>query len=105
MGSRQLIALCLAIAAALALAVYLHGSPRKGKTIFREEGCVRCHVFRGAGAGVIDLSRVTERRSDAWIRDQITDSRRHNPYSGMPRFGHLSDAEIDNLIRFLHGKG
>lgn len=105
MGSRPLIALGLLAAAVLTLALYLHGNPRKGKAIFRQEGCVRCHVLRGMGMGVIDLSRVTEKRSDAWIRDQITDSRRHNPASGMPRFGYLSDAEIDNLIRFLHGEG
>lgn len=105
MGRRTLITLGLFSVAAFIIALYLYESPRKGKAIFREEGCVKCHVFRGTGMGVIDLSHVTKHRSDTWIRDQIMDSRRHNPYSGMPRFGYLSEAEVDNLIRFLHGKG
>jgi cbb3-type cytochrome oxidase cytochrome c subunit len=75
---------------------------RDGQTIFKEEGCVKCHVFHGMGMGIIDLTKVTKRRSDTWIRDQITDARIHDPGSGMPRFGFLSDDEINSLIEFLH---
>jgi len=75
---------------------------RDGETIFKEEGCVKCHVFHNIGMGVINLNNVTKQRSDTWIRDQITDARIHDPGSGMPRFGYLPDEEISNLINFLH---
>jgi cbb3-type cytochrome oxidase cytochrome c subunit len=77
---------------------------RDGKTIFRQEGCTSCHVLRGTGFGAIDLSDVTERKTDAWIRDQIKNARLHDPDSGMPGFGHLEDRELDALVGFLHEK-
>jgi len=77
-------------------------SNNDAKGIFKSE-CVKCHAFKGIGSGIIDLSDVTEYRSDTWIRDQIEDSRRHDQNSGMPRFvDALSSAEIDMLIKFLH---
>lgn len=99
------LALSLAVAALFAMYSIFSHEPRSGKSIFHDEGCVKCHRFRGTGMGVIDLSRVTEHRSDAWIREQIMDSRRHNPASGMPRFGHLPKDEIEALLEFLHGGG
>ena len=79
-------------------------SPKDATGIFKSE-CVKCHSFKGIGSGIIDLSDITKSRSDAWIRDQIEDSRRHDPYSGMPRFGDaLTSAEIDMLIKFLHSE-
>jgi len=79
-------------------------SPKDAKSIFKSE-CVKCHSFKGIGSGIIDLSDVTEYRSDTWIRDQIEDARRHDPYSGMPRFSDaLTSAEIDMIIKFLHSE-
>jgi cbb3-type cytochrome oxidase cytochrome c subunit len=73
----------------------------EGAEIFTREGCILCHRHGGIGHGTVDLTNVTERRSEAWIRDQIHDARLHSPDSGMPSFAHLSPQEVDALIRFL----
>jgi len=88
---------------ALATLFTLAACSKKDATgIFKSE-CVKCHSYKGIGSGIIDLSDVTEYRSDTWIRDQIEDSRRHDPNSGMPRFvDALTSAEIDMVIQFLH---
>lgn len=77
-------------------------SKKDAMGIFKSE-CVKCHTFKGIGSGIIDLSDVTDYRSDTWIRDQIEDARRHDQNSGMPRFvDALSSAEIEILVKFLH---
>jgi mono/diheme cytochrome c family protein len=76
-----------------------------GKTLFIEQGCVRCHTCRGVGKGGIDLSHVTEKWSAARIKDQIRNPRVNNPNTGMPNFGHLSDRQVYALLEFLRGKG
>jgi cbb3-type cytochrome oxidase cytochrome c subunit len=72
-----------------------------GSVIFEREGCTLCHRFKDMGSG-LDLTEVTSRRSDAWIREQIRSPRRHRPDTGMRSFAHLSRAEIDALVRLLH---
>ncbi len=80
---------------------FSQGSP-DGAELFRNQGCINCHSFKGKGAEVCPaLTGVTHRRSDGWIRDQIKDSKRHNPNSRMPSFGHLSYREISAIIRYL----
>lgn len=75
-----------------------------GESLFREQGCVRCHTFNGVGRGAIDLSHVSEEWSARRIRDQIRSPQVNNPTTGMPNFGHLTDREVDALIKFLKGK-
>jgi mono/diheme cytochrome c family protein len=75
-----------------------------GKALFIEQGCVRCHTFRGLGKGKIDLSRVAQKWSAERIRDQIRNPRINNPSTGMPNFGHLSNRQVYALIRFLRGE-
>ncbi|MDA8083766.1 MAG: cbb3-type cytochrome c oxidase subunit II [Nitrospiraceae bacterium] len=73
-----------------------------GAVIFSEEGCIDCHSFKGRGGSTCpDLTAVTGRRSDSWIRRQINDPRSHNPNSMMPSFSHLSYREISALIQFF----
>jgi cbb3-type cytochrome oxidase cytochrome c subunit len=48
-----------------------------------------------------DLTSVTRRRSDGWIRDQIRNSKKHNPDSRMPSFDYLSGRQINAIIRYL----
>jgi cbb3-type cytochrome oxidase cytochrome c subunit len=80
-------------------------SPRPGAVIFKEEGCVVCHHHSGTGNttgnGPIDLTRVSERRTNGWIREHIINPKIHDPNIGMPSFAHLSHAEITSLIEFL----
>jgi cbb3-type cytochrome oxidase cytochrome c subunit len=73
-----------------------------GAELFRREGCVNCHSFRGKGGSMApDLTGVTKRRNRSWIRDQINDPKKHNPDSRMPSFGHLSRREVSALIKYF----
>jgi mono/diheme cytochrome c family protein len=76
-----------------------------GKTLFIEQGCVRCHTFRDVGKGPINISHVSEKWSNERLRDQIRNPRVNNPNTGMPNFGYLSGRQVKALIRFLNGKG
>jgi nitric oxide reductase subunit C len=94
--------LAVSVAAICALIfLFTRGSPA-GSELFRNQGCINCHSFKGKGGEVCpDLTGVTRRRSDGWIRDQIKDSKKHYPNSRMPSFGHLSYREISAIIRYL----
>ncbi|MGC2061546.1 MAG: cbb3-type cytochrome c oxidase subunit II [Thermodesulfovibrionales bacterium] len=73
-----------------------------GAEIFKREGCVNCHSLRGAGGSAgPELTAVTKRRTDAWIRRQLRDPKSHNPGSMMPSFAHLSRKEVSALIKYL----
>lgn len=73
-----------------------------GEELFNKQGCIGCHSFKGKGGGICpDLTGVTGRRSDGWIRVQIKDPTKHNSNSRMPGFGHLSYREISAIIRYL----
>ena len=73
-----------------------------GAEIFKREGCINCHSFRGAGGSAgPELTAVTKRRTDAWIRRQIRDPKSHDPGTMMPSFAHLSRKEISALIKHL----
>ena len=76
----------------------------EGEDLFMEQGCVRCHTFNGVGKGAIDLSHVSEEWSAKRIRDQIRNPWVNNPETGMPNFGHLTDREVDALVKFLKAK-
>ena len=81
--------------------LFTQGSP-DGAELFRNQGCVGCHSFKGKGGEACpDLTGVSRRRSDGWIRQQIRDSKKHYPNSRMPGFGHLSYREISAIIRYL----
>jgi len=102
MKKNLILLMVTAIALITALFPITACSQKDARGIFKSE-CVKCHTYKGIGSGIIDLSDVTQYRSDTWIRDQIEDSRRHDPNSGMPRFvDALTSAEIDMLIKFLH---
>ncbi len=94
--------LAASVAAICALIfLFTQGSP-DGAELFRNQGCINCHSFKGKGGEVCpDLTGVTRRRSDGWIRDQIKDSKKHNPKSRMPSFGQLSYRELSAIIRYL----
>jgi cbb3-type cytochrome oxidase cytochrome c subunit len=73
-----------------------------GSVLFAREGCIQCHSFKGKGGNMApDLTAVTNRRSDRWIRQQIKNPRKNNPDSRMPAFGHLSGSEIRAILRYL----
>ncbi|HXX57592.1 MAG TPA: cytochrome c [Thermodesulfovibrionales bacterium] len=77
------------------------GTP-DGSILFTRERCINCHTFKGKGAAVgPDLTDVTKRRSDEWIRDQIRTPRSHSPNPGMPPHEKLSKRQIKALIKYL----
>lgn len=84
------------------LLVVLAGCAPDGAKLFRKEGCVNCHRFKGVGGSIgPDLTDVTSRRTDQFIRQQLHDSSMNNPNSAMPSFKHLSDKEVQALIDYL----
>ncbi len=73
-----------------------------GAAIFRNEGCINCHSFKGQGGELCpDLTAVTQRRTESWIRDQIRNPKQHNPGSMMPSFSQLSGREVSAIIKYL----
>ncbi|MHB8880166.1 MAG: c-type cytochrome [Thermodesulfovibrionales bacterium] len=87
--------------AGLAVIVLFFDLP-EGSEIFKREGCITCHSFKGSGGSAgPELTSVTSRRTDSWIRRQIRDPRSNDPSSAMPSFKHLSRKEITALIRYL----
>lgn len=101
---RRLTVILSAAAAVVIFAVYYLASAPDGAELFRRENCVKCHILRGQGLGVRDLTDVAKRRSRAWIRDQIINPRLHNPHPGMPSFAHLSGREMSALIDHLEAE-
>jgi mono/diheme cytochrome c family protein len=88
--------------AALLLVLLSACTRPEGAEIFRREGCGVCHRFGGDQAdGRVDLSHVAGHRSDAWIKEQIRYPRIHKRDSGMPSFGHLSNAEMEALVHYI----
>ncbi len=73
-----------------------------GAILFERERCIYCHAFKGEGAKIgPDLTDVTKKRSDEWLRDQIRDPKLHYPNPGMPGHEYLSRKEISALIQYL----
>lgn len=89
------------VAICVATFLFSQGSPN-GSELFKSQGCMNCHSFKGKGGEACpDLTGVTRRRNDGWIRDQIKDPKKHNPDSRMPDFGYLSYRQISAIIRYL----
>lgn len=73
-----------------------------GAALFRSERCIYCHSFKGKGGTVgPDLTEVSKRRSDDWIRDQIRNPRSHYSDGAMPPHEYLSKKEINAIITYL----
>lgn len=90
-----------AVAMFTAIVIFTYGSPN-GADLFRNQGCIGCHSFKGKGGQACpDLTAVKGRRSDEWIRVQIKNPGKHNPNTRMPAFDNLSYREISAIIRYL----
>jgi len=73
-----------------------------GQRIVQEKNCRTCHRISGRGASGPgpNLDRVTERRTQEWLRRWLRDPQAIEPGTLMPTFG-FTDPEIDALIAFL----
>ncbi|MDX1764677.1 MAG: cytochrome c [bacterium] len=80
----------------------LGGCAEKGAKLFVEEGCAECHSFKGKG-GILapDLTAVTQRRDDGWLRKKIRNSEKLDGNNRMPPFEHLNEYELRSIIKYL----
>lgn len=102
MKARQSLLIIAAAALGCLILLIVFSGLQDGGEIFRKEGCIGCHSFRGSGGSIgPDLTAVRQRRSASWIRAQIKDPKSHNPATLMPSYSHLSYLEITALIRYL----
>lgn len=105
MKMNRLKTIYMAIIAAVFLLVLisLNVFIRDGEKIFKREGCIGCHSFKGKGGETgPDLTGVSAGRSAKWIMDQIRNPRSHNPDARMPGFNHLSIIEVYAIARYLN---
>ncbi|MBW3625128.1 MAG: DmsE family decaheme c-type cytochrome [Armatimonadetes bacterium] len=73
----------------------------RGAEMYRENNCGSCHRLGGKGGTVGPaLDDVASRRTDEWLRVQITNPKAHNPKTIMPAYP-LPPADLDALIAFL----
>lgn len=72
-----------------------------GASLASSEGCIGCHVINGAGGSVgPDLSHIGSKRSEAWIKQQITNPDSHFSGGTMPPFK-MSSGDLNALAGYL----
>jgi cbb3-type cytochrome oxidase cytochrome c subunit len=102
MDRRKKVGIIVIVCIAAVIAFEMFQSVPDGAAIFKNEGCINCHSFKGKGGELCpDLTAVTQRRTESWIRDQIHDPKQHNPSSMMPSFSQLSRREVTAIIKYL----
>ncbi len=102
MDARKRTGIIVIACVAAIIAFEIFQSVPDGAAIFRNEGCINCHSFKGKGGELCpDLTAVTQRRTEDWIRDQIRNPKQHNPTSMMPSFSQLSRREVNAIIKYL----
>ena len=76
-----------------------------GAELIDQYGCRGCHRI-GAQGGTIgpSLNDVFERRTEAWLQNQIQRPLEHNPRSPMPDFG-LNDKQVRAIVDALRRAG
>lgn len=73
-----------------------------GKTIWDENNCMGCHTILGEGAYYApELTKVVERRGEAWIRVFLKDPQAMYPGERKMVQYDFTEEEIDNLIHFF----
>lgn len=73
-----------------------------GKQLFRAEGCITCHRFKGTGGSMgPDLTAITQIKSDSVIAAYMKNPGQYNQQSRMPSYSHLSRAKRKAIISFL----
>ncbi|KXK05784.1 MAG: cytochrome c [Ignavibacteriaceae bacterium] len=114
-GIRKIFAIG-SIVVCFAVLVYAQGDSKEGETIFSSK-CTACHTIGGGKLIGPDLSGVTEKREEAWLKRQIKEPDKllaeGDPIANglLKEFGvpmaplGLNDAEVENVIAFLKGSG
>ncbi len=78
----------------------------EGKHLWDSKNCMGCHTIFGEGAYYApELTRVYERRGEAFIRAQLADPEKMFPGQRKMTNYHFAPAEIDALVEFLKWVG
>ena len=73
-----------------------------GKRVWQQRNCNDCHTVLGIGGYYApDLTRIVERRDDAWLRRFLFDPAAAKPGTTMPH-QRLTEADVDALMAFHH---
>ncbi len=89
------------IAASLMLLTAPMAFAASGSSLFAKEGCMGCHTINGAGGSMgPDLSHVGSKKSESWLKKQITDPNSHFPGGSMPS-SQMSGAHLKALSSYL----
>lgn len=77
-----------------------------GRKLYRQEGCVGCHLLDGEGGKVgPDLTlEGTRGRSEEWLIGHFKDPSAYTPGSIMPPFKQLMDEQLRALTVFLQSE-
>lgn len=74
----------------------------RGKDLWDHSNCMGCHTLLGEGAYYApELTRVMERRGEAFVRAMIKDPEAMYPGQRRMQNYHFKDAEIDDLVAFF----
>lgn len=75
--------------------------PAQGRTLVQQRGCIGCHVVEGQGGTMgPSLDGVSDRRSEAFVFQQLRDPKANNPATLMPTLG-LAPAELEAIWVYL----
>ncbi len=82
------------------------GNPlQRGKALFQAQGCSGCHKIAGVGGTTGPaLDGVAQRRSAAWIVQQLKDPKVHDPKSVMPSYAKLPKEDLQKLVAYLQSR-
>ncbi|MCU1369295.1 MAG: cytochrome subunit [Ilumatobacteraceae bacterium] len=117
LGLGTVLAACGSDGGSAAPAAPLSAAGQNGRQVAKEQGCISCHTadgekgtgptWQGLAGSTVTLEDGTEvTADDAYLRDAIVRSR-GQVVEGYPNImpvyeGELSEAELDDLIAYLH---
>ncbi|MBI4694889.1 MAG: cytochrome c [Gammaproteobacteria bacterium] len=74
----------------------------RGKQLWESSNCMGCHTLMGEGGYYApELTKVYERRGEAFIRTMLKDPEQLYPGQRRMQNYHFQDAQIDDLVAFL----
>ena len=77
-------------------------SKERGKQVFRDLGCMGCHMINGMGGRIgPELSRVGSRLKGERILAQLNNPKQFNPASMMPSYQSLPGDQKKSLVEYL----
>lgn len=93
-----LVIVCLTVSSAVGVGPD-QGAARK---LVNSQGCKACHALEGDG-GILagSFEEMREKLSRQEIREKLVSPTGRHGNEAIPDFSHLSNAEIDTLVKFI----